>query len=397
MHIIANDIRTEGSKENRIIAPLFGAVMPLFSVIPSAVVQHTADSFCLPECSTLMRAKSRIVSNAAAYRNTFVKNSGILVAVLTLISILQVKAQDVGFSQFYAAPLYLNPAFAGQTECGRIGLQYRNQWPGVEKAFRTYKLSYDQHLPAINSGYGFQLMQDQHGAGVFNRTALAAYFASQVRLGLRSSLSAGIKLGALQDALNWEALKFPDKLLNGTTGELPPDVTTRFSPDFGAGLLFSWDEYLFAGISADHFNRPYLSMFAQDIRTLPIRWTLHAGWNIYASQKGYAGRNDESLLIQPNMLFLQQGAFRQLNAGIYVSKYPFVAGSWFRHTFKTADALQVMIGLAVDKFIVGYSYDITVSGIGLNAGGAHEVSLSWELCIERETKRKIRAIKSPVF
>lgn len=389
--------QAEGSKENRIIAPLFEAVMPLFRVIPSVSKQRTAEYFCLPDYTNLMLTKGRTISIVVASSNALLKYSGILVVVLTFISFVHIKAQDVGFSQFYAAPLYLNPAFAGQTECGRIGLQYRNQWPGMEKAFRTFKVSYDQHLPAINSGYGFQLMQDQQGAGTFNRTAFAAHFASQVRIGMRSTLSAGIKAGALQDALNWEALKFPDKLHNGTTGELPPDATTRLSPDFGAGLVFSWDEYLFAGISADHINRPDLSMFGQDNRALPMRWTLHAGWNIYTNQQGYAGRNDESLLIQPNVLFLQQGAFSQLNAGIYLSKYPFVAGSWFRHTVETADALQVMIGLTVDKFAVGYSYDITVSGIGLNAGGAHEVSLSWELCIERETKRKIRAIKLPVF
>lgn len=358
---------------------------------------HPKDNgFCVqcarPEAASLKSNFSFFRLNRLVAR-TFI--SALIIA--NILSAHISHAQDVGFSQFYAAPLYLNPAFAGQTECGRISLQYRNQWPGIGNAFRTYKLSYDQHLPAINSGFGFQAMQDRQGGGVFNRTAFAAFFASQVQLGQRSTLSGGIKAGALQDALNWEALQFPDKLSSGISNERPPDAATRLSPDVSTGIMFSLDEVLFAGISADHLNKPHMSLFGQDDRQLPIRWTLHAGVNIHTSDRRHGVREDQSLLIQPNMLFLQQGNFRQINAGLYLSKYPFVAGSWFRHTFENADALQVMIGLTTGGVAIGYSYDITVSGLGLNAGGAHEISLSWELCVERDTKRKIRAIKAPVF
>lgn len=336
-----------------------------------------------------------IFRNDGSQVRQFFSQTFLVILALT-VSLFRSAAQDVGFSQFYAAPLYLNPAFAGHSECGRISLQYRDQWPGVGKAFRTYKLAYDQHLEPISSGYGFQLMQDQQG-GTFSRTAFAGYFSSQIALSYNSSLSAGIKAGILQDALNWDALKFPDMMQHGSSSEQPPSATTRLAPDLGAGIVYSLDDKLFAGLSADHLNRPVLSMFGDDNRQLPIRWTVHAGWNIYAGN-GYRSRwSEPSLLIQPNMLFLQQGNFRQLNAGVYVSKHPIVAGTWFRHTFQTADALQVLIGLTTGPLAVGYSYDITVSGLGLNAGGAHEVSLSWELCIEQSTKRKIRAIKSPVF
>ena len=37
-------------------------------------------------------------------------------------------AQDPLFTQFYANPLYLNPALAGAARCPRINLNYRNQW-----------------------------------------------------------------------------------------------------------------------------------------------------------------------------------------------------------------------------------------------------------------------------
>ncbi|MEX2566596.1 MAG: type IX secretion system membrane protein PorP/SprF, partial [Cyclobacteriaceae bacterium] len=38
--------------------------------------------------------------------------------------------QDFHYTQFYAAPLNLNPAFTGAMETMRIGANYRKQWPG---------------------------------------------------------------------------------------------------------------------------------------------------------------------------------------------------------------------------------------------------------------------------
>jgi len=66
-------------------------------------------------------------------------NATYLYRILTLTLILaaisysnDLKAQDPHFSQFYAAPLYLNPALAG-TSAGnyRVGVNYRDQWRGA--------------------------------------------------------------------------------------------------------------------------------------------------------------------------------------------------------------------------------------------------------------------------
>ena len=37
-------------------------------------------------------------------------------------------AQDPEFTQFYANPLYLNPALTGVERCPRVILNYRNQY-----------------------------------------------------------------------------------------------------------------------------------------------------------------------------------------------------------------------------------------------------------------------------
>ena len=46
--------------------------------------------------------------------------------ILFLLS-LQVAAQDMQFSQFYAAPMYINPGYTGSTIEHRMVMNYRHQ------------------------------------------------------------------------------------------------------------------------------------------------------------------------------------------------------------------------------------------------------------------------------
>ena len=62
--------------------------------------------------------------------------STIILVVVMLVSGV-VKGQDPQFSQFYAAQLYLNPAFTGSTQISRAGINYRNQWPAIDASYVT--------------------------------------------------------------------------------------------------------------------------------------------------------------------------------------------------------------------------------------------------------------------
>lgn len=54
-------------------------------------------------------------------------------------------AQIIQFSQYYAAPLFLAPSYAGVCNGSRISANYRNQWPEIGM-FNTYAVAYDQPL-----------------------------------------------------------------------------------------------------------------------------------------------------------------------------------------------------------------------------------------------------------
>ena len=77
----------------------------------------------------------------------------------------EVKAQDPTFSQFFANPLYLNPAMAGTNIWPRISLNHRNLWTGIGKTYVTYSASYDQYVDKIGGGLGFAIAKDVAGAG----------------------------------------------------------------------------------------------------------------------------------------------------------------------------------------------------------------------------------------
>ena len=106
-----------------------------------------------------------------------VKRYFVLFIILTIGICNISKAQDAHFSQFYANPLYLNPALAGAENCPRLTLNYRNQWPGLGQTYVTYSVGYDQFVSAIHGGIGFHLLHDNQAKGAFSTSQVNAMYA----------------------------------------------------------------------------------------------------------------------------------------------------------------------------------------------------------------------------
>ncbi len=78
-----------------------------------------------------------------------------LYTIILLFALLDHKnsvAQDQQFTQFYASPTYINPAFAGASVQSRLSAQYRNQWAAIPGGFNAFNMAFDQYMPNINSG-----------------------------------------------------------------------------------------------------------------------------------------------------------------------------------------------------------------------------------------------------
>jgi len=91
-------------------------------------------------------------------------------------------AQDKHFTQFYAAPLTLNPALTGSFEGRyRVSTIYRNQWKKVlDNPFKTVALATDLRFPARTRskskdaiGLGLLFFNDKTGVIDFSTTQIA--------------------------------------------------------------------------------------------------------------------------------------------------------------------------------------------------------------------------------
>ena len=111
----------------------------------------------------------------------------ILVTVAILATVTTF-GQDPQFTQFYANPLYLNPAFAGTARCPRVVLNYRNQWPALSGTFVTSSASYDQHIKGISGGLGFIVTHDQAGKGTLNTTTVSGIYSYLLPLSRKLSM-----------------------------------------------------------------------------------------------------------------------------------------------------------------------------------------------------------------
>ena len=328
--------------------------------------------------------------------------------VLTVVTVIlfsnKGNAQDAEFSQFYANPLYLNPALSGAEICPRAVANYRNQWPGLAKSYVTYNASFDQYIDKLHGGIGVLLNVDNAGDGILKTTQASLIYAFSLRASENLFINMAIQGTFYQKSLDWNLLQFgdqiddPQKGFSKQTGETPPDNTSVVVPDFSAGVVFGWKGILHGGVAVHHLTEPELAFYKQNENTLPMKITGHMGVNINleGGGMGFAEDSEPTFYIAPNILYQQQGDFHQLNAGVYIIRLPIVLGTWFRHNFENADAVIMLVGINYQNLKIGYSYDITLSKLKSNTGGAHEVSLAWQFnCIEK--RRKLHAIKAPGF
>jgi len=294
----------------------------------------------------------------------------LLIMKLTCFTTTGLQAQDAEFSQFYAAPLHLNPAFAGVGTGPRVVLNYRNQWPELNNAFITYDLSYDQEVKALQGGIGIELLSDHLSNNLVSLNSANFSYSYQIGLSRNFGLKAGMGIGFSQYRLHPDLLVFGGQIdplsgsVNSTGGDPLPATDSRTYMDVNAGALL-YSKRFFMGIAAKHLTKPNISFYNNDA-TVPLRLAANFGYQINLKKKSS---------LTPDVLYAEQGKFHQINAGAYLKISDVFGGIFYRNTNNTGDALIFMLGLQHDFFRFGYSYDWTLSDLTGVSGGAHELSI----------------------
>lgn len=314
----------------------------------------------------------------------------ILLLGCCLTFVNQAEAQDPEFTQFYANPLYLNPAFAGTHRCPRISLNYRNQWPALSGTFVTQSATYDQHVDALYGGLGLMVVSDKAGKGILNTNRISGMYSYQVKISRSFSVRVGAEATYFQRSLDWSRLTFGDMIdprrgFVYETGDIPRGGSVS-GIDISAGIL-GFSDVFFMGIAAHHLNEPDESVIAGE-SPIPMKLTGHAGAIIPLGNSKYSDVGS----ISPNIMYRQQAGFTQLNMGLYMKKGAMTGGVWYRNK----DAFIVTLGFQTDVAKFGYSYDVTISKLGTATAGSHEIS--FQLLFDCKPKRRtFRTITCPSF
>ncbi len=293
-------------------------------------------------------------------------------------------AQDPIFSQFYASPLQLNPAFAGNAYAPFIAANYRIQAPSFvsgSAAYSTYQVSYDQFLDGLNSGIGISFMSDDQAGGIYKTTYANAYYSYKVNITEQISSKIGIQVGLIQPSIDWNRLTFPDQI-DGGTGNINPSAEdrptnlTNSKLDISSGILVYGPSF-YVGVTAKHLSSPNQSFIKSNNPNvnvgLPLLINFHAGYDITIEKET---RYRPATFITPSILYARQSDFAQIVVGAYGGIGPLYLGTWYRHANANPDAVIAMVGYRQEYFKIGYSYDYTISGLGGKTGGTHEISLT---------------------
>lgn len=316
--------------------------------------------------------------------------------VLVLFCSLNIKAQDIHFTQFFTNPLILNPAQTGYYEGNyRIGFNFKAQWPW---AIQNTVYNYHTESPYIDfsfgekkiksgwMGIGLEFVNDEAGDGrlTYRRFSLSYAYHQAFDKDHRYILSAGIVASYVVRSVDFSKFYFNDQWVDDQGFNLNINPNEPFKResygmwDLGAGLNMGAQVHnqvkLDFGFSMLHINRPKDSFYGSNDR-IDFRYQATAGVTYTISERlslavnGYYGYEKKASEIVAGSLlgysFYKMKHNRADNT-LYIGLY-----------YRAKDALTPVFGYQYKKTRLLLSYDTTLSKLAKpgKANGGPEISL----------------------
>jgi type IX secretion system PorP/SprF family membrane protein len=313
--------------------------------------------------------------------------------ILVLLSffVVSVNAQDHIYSQFYNAPLYLNPALTGQFEGDiRMNMIYRNQWSGLSGDLSYLSASVDLNIPHFGGGVGLQFTRSSEGIAYLRKNNIAGTYSYSV--GDDDFVTSfGIQAGFTNRRIDLDKLVFSDQI-DANTGFIPGsstsaqilDISNRFYFDAGTGVNMVFKNFM-AGASLYHINKPDES-FTEVQAKLPTRIVGYASMKISLLAQ-YNYYEDDGMYMIPSVVYYRQGASQAISMGAQFKYRTVNMGLWYRTSAQNnPDAMVVSFIFDIfknnkngEKLRLGISHDATASKINYtNTSGSTEASVGYE-------------------
>jgi len=290
------------------------------------------------------------------------------------------------YSQYIMNGFLVNPSFAGRDGYTSLNLTVREQWAGLAQAPSTYALSFqtrilkDSYISKSTTvkkklirptrggqvGIGGYLFNDNNG--IMHRTGLQGAYAYNIPMGndddeYSKTLSFGLALIAYQYSVKLDNLIYDpdDPYLNNYDRSV-------FITDFNFGVSYTTPKY-YAGFAMTNLLRGAL-MFSKGsdndntelghyYLTGGIKFPLSGNWMI-----------EPSAFIKSSDMF-----FKSIQLDI-TSRIYYKNDYWAGVSWRTNDAIIVMLGLKYDRFYFAYAFVFTLTDIRRHSLGTHEFSLA---------------------
>ena len=330
-------------------------------------------------------------------------SSSLWLALFLGLVTFSAQAQDAQYSQFYASPLYWNPAMAGTAFKQRVVFNFRNQYPVLNGNFLTTSVSYDTYKPNWNGGIGVQVTNDRLANGNMQNNMLMLNYSYRAKLADKMYAHLGIGLGAAIRSINFNRLTFADSFTPGGTGqtaEVPVNGGNVISPELSLGLLV-YKKNWFVGISGQHLAFQNVDFVKGGTgakgETQSPRIIINTGYKYYFDERHWAAsKQATNISLTPNVQLRWQGPSAQVDFGAtfnykwllvgeYLRGFPLNSGS----AQYTQDVMSTMVGFTNNEnFQVGYSYDVNLNSLSAVGNANHEISLiyTWRLFVPRPKK-----------
>lgn len=289
-------------------------------------------------------------------------------------------AQDYTFANHNIVPFSINPAFVGNANAIRLGLNYRMQWPTLGNNYHTIRASYDMNFYKKMCSLGLSFAHDNMANGTIKTNEIALAYGHNISLSEKMSIRLGVQASLFINSYG-PGVTFGDQYDWGT-GDIFSNTTEDYEnagitfADFSAGVLYSIHNLLNLGFSVYHLGEPENGILAESDNTLHRKFVVHG--NFYQdlqSSNGLWGREDLSdRYLFVNAAFQSQYNFMQgyLGTGIILS--PLIGGIALKSDFDNINNIAFMVGATIKNFQIYYVYDLFTSK-KKNGSWSQELSL----------------------
>ena len=306
-----------------------------------------------------------------------------LAAALLLGPAWGARGQDVYFSQPFATRLHTNPAFTGLLDDYSVTLSFRNQFPALAGSFVSAQAAADVRLNQRGQHHALGLLvnQDRTGSVGYTRFELSGLYAYHTRFTEKVAFSGGLRTTYGRQRVSYDNFLFGDQILEDGSVVRPTAEAMDFAPvnyfSVGTGAVL-YSDHAWLSLAGQHLNQPSLGFTRQS--QLPILLSLSGGYKFFIVKPG-VGLATREMSYTPVASYNRQGGSQRIETGLYFAATPITLGAVYRNISLLGNVarqhvLAVVAGVQAGGLRLGYSYDVGLSRLSADLGGAHEVTLA---------------------